>query len=379
MNKFDAVIACAGKGVRADLGFNKILLKINNKPMFAYSLEEFLKTEGINNIYLVINKDDEEFFKLFESDNVHIIYGGETRAESIRNGLSKVTTDQVVIHDAARPLIKSYDIKNILNELEKYDAVTYFHNVTDTVKKIEHKKVKTIDRTKLRAVTTPQAFKKKTYRDILEPLVEDIHITDEISLIEDNYKIGLIEERHNNIKVTNKADLKSVLLEINYSMPSFKIGNSYDFHTFTDDKKLKLAGVELPYEKGLKGHSDADVVCHAVAEAIIGALGNGDLGTHFPDNNPLYKGISSDFFVRQSRLMLREHGYDVSNIDITVFLEEPNLSKYKKEMEKNIATWLHIDSNLVNVKATTMEKRGMIGRKEGISCEATVLLRSIYI
>jgi len=155
----------------------------------------------------------------------------------------------------------------------------------------------------------------------------------------------------------------------------YRIGHSHDTHRLVANRKLILGGVEIPYPLGLLGHSDADVVYHVVAEAIIGALGLGDLGTLFPDNDPQYQNISSSYFVTYVADLLMNKGYKVCNIDLTVYLEKPNLKPYKEQMKNNIASLLHISSDLVNVKATRGEGLGYIGRGEGISAEAVILIK----
>ena len=154
----------------------------------------------------------------------------------------------------------------------------------------------------------------------------------------------------------------------------FRIGHSKDTHRFVEGRPLILGGVKIDYKYGLLGHSDADVVLHAVAESLIGALGLGDLGTHFPDNDPSFKNKESSFFVSEALKMVNVHHYNICNIDITVYLEEPHLKDYKPLMKENIARLLNVTSNKVNVKATRGEGLGFIGRKEGICSEAIVLL-----
>lgn len=155
----------------------------------------------------------------------------------------------------------------------------------------------------------------------------------------------------------------------------YRIGHSFDFHPLVPDRLLILGGITIPFEKGLAGHSDADVVLHVVAESILGALGAGDLGTHFPDNDPKYKGQSSDFFVKESIKLSKEAGFVVNNIDVMVYIEKPSLKEYKPFIKSRIASLLEVDETLVNVKATTMEKKGIIGEGVGIAAEAIVLLK----
>lgn len=154
-----------------------------------------------------------------------------------------------------------------------------------------------------------------------------------------------------------------------------RIGQSTDIHQLVDDRPMILGGVRIPFEKGLLGHSDADVLLHAIIEAMIGALGLGDIGYHFPDTNPQYRGISSMLLLEKTYQMMVQQGYEIGNVDATILLEQPKLAPYKQQMEQNIASVLHTDIRNINVKATRGEKLGFIGRKEGIMAQAVVLLK----
>ena len=159
--------------------------------------------------------------------------------------------------------------------------------------------------------------------------------------------------------------------------PEYKIGTGYDVHRLVAGRKLILGGVDIPYALGLDGHSDADVLVHAVCDAILGALGCGDIGEHFPDTDPAYKGISSLILLEACRVLMEERGYEINNLDCVVFAEKPKLSPYKKDMEKNMARVLKTDTDLVNVKATTTEKLGFIGKEEGIAAQCTLLIKAV--
>lgn len=359
------IILMAGTGERSALNYNKTLYEYMGKPLFMYSVEAFLKNELIDEIILVINPNDEktinDLVKIEEEIKpIKLIYGGTTRNDSLKKALRTINSEKIIVHDAARPHIIVDDITKMLKALDEYDIATYYHKVVDTIKD----GIKTLNRNNLKAVTTPQGFKKELVDKILNNQ-EDVF--DELQIFEnDNIKFGFLEETHDNKKFTYQDD---------FQQPQYLIGHSLDFHPLVINRKLILGGIEFDYPKGLQGHSDADVVYHAVTEAIIGALNLGDIGTLFPDTDQLYKDIDSSYFLKYMKKVLEEKGYQINNIDVIIYLEKPNLKNYKREIAKNISIHLGISDSIVNVKATTMEKKGVIGKEEGIASEAIVLLK----
>ncbi len=361
------IILMAGCSKRANLPYNKVFYQYLGKQLYEHSLIAFLDAPSIDKIILVINQADEEKIKAdlleLDEDKVTYIIGGATRTESVKKALLVIDSNKVVIHDAARPLITPDDIERTITDLDTYDATTFYHDVIDTIKLVDDQIV-TLDRSKLLAVTTPQGFNKSLFPVLL---TNQNDYLDDISIIEkdQNVKIGFLFESHANPKFTK---------EIDFFCPDYLVGQSYDFHQLVPNRKLILAGIEFEYPLGLLGHSDADVVYHAVTEAIIGALGLGDIGDLFPDNDPKYKDISSSYFLQKARCYLLNAGYTVKNLDVIIYIEEPKLKEHKRKMAENIANTLCISPSVVNVKATTMEKKGPIGSKEGIASEAIVLL-----
>ena len=355
------IILMAGQGNRSALEYNKTLYEYMGKPLFMYSVDAFLKNSLIDEIVLVINPLDEQTIKKYlQDENIKIVYGGLTRNESLKNALKEVNSEKIIVHDAARPFIEVDDITRMIKALEEYDLATYYHRVVDTIKE----GIKTLNRDNLKAVTTPQGFTKKCIEEILNNQ-KDVY--DELQIFEDSdVKIAFLEETHNNKKFTYKEDFEE---------PKYLIGHSLDFHPLVPNRNLILGGVKFDYPKGLQGHSDADVVYHAVTESIIGALNMGDIGTLFPDTDQQYKDIDSSYFLKYMKKVLEEKEYQINNIDVIIYLEKPNLKNYKREMAKNISYHLGISENIVNVKATTMEKQGVIGTENGIASEVVVLLK----
>lgn len=361
---YTAIILAAGKGARTTLSVNKTNLLLDHKPLYKHSVDVF-KSAGVN-VVLVINKDDEEFIKKW-SNNTFYTYGGETRTDSVNEGLKLVKSKYVFIHDAARPFINKKMIEDIKELLNKYDAVLTCKNVVNT---IYDKELNVIDRNTLLEAETPQAFSTEKIKKAYEEKGVK-NYTDDISVFKDyfNDEIGLYFHDYNNIKITTKKDVEK------YLMPNYKIGHSFDIHQTDKNRKLILGGVEIKSDFGLLGYSDADVVLHVVAESIYGALGIGDLGTHFPDTDNKYKDLNSQKLVIFALEKLKEKGYVLENMDITVFLEKPKLSMYINKIRKNIAELLNVNESNINVKSSTYEKLDAIGSGKAIAAEAVCLIK----
>lgn len=364
------ILLVAGSGSRANLSINKTLSLLNNIPVFIYSLQK-MKDLNLEKIYIVCKSEELETFKDICNqygfkDNIEFIIGGKTRNESVRNALKNVTTDQVLIHDGARPLTSIQDFKAILET--KNNAATLYHDVVDTIKEVDEK-VTTLVRSKLFAVTTPQVFKKELYSLILNNNTET---TDEINIVENDYKVDFVKETSNNLKITYADDLAlaSFLLT---SKQNYLIGHSLDYHPYSNESTLILGGCKFAGYPQLKGHSDADVVYHVVAESILGALSKGDLGSNFSDKDPKYLGMDSSYFINKAMEFVKEEGYVVNNIDIMVYLEKPRLADTRCKMIENIKKLTNVP--FVSLKAATMNKGGLIATNEGIGSEATVLLK----
>lgn len=370
MPMFDAIILLAGKGTRTGLSSNKINYLINGIPLYQYCLWQFLAIGECRQCILVVNEDEYPSFKIREEGKIKVVKGGATRSASVLCGLKATDAEYVLVHDGARYNIQKEDILNVYQALLKYPSVSLCKNPCESIRDVNEGM---LDRNLLKVVATPQGFKKEM---LLSSLSREKNpaFFDDCEAVEKHYGIKplLLQGRYDNYKVTTKEDLMyaSYLL----GEKTFKIGYAKDTHKLISGRKLILGGVVIPYPLGLAGHSDADVVFHAVAEAIIGALGLGDLGTLFPDTDPEYLDMSSSYFVLRAKELMKEREYKINNLDITVYLEEPNLKDYKAEIRRNIARLLETDESSVNVKATRNEGLGYIGRKQGISADAACLL-----
>lgn len=374
---FDCILLMAGSGTRTSLPYNKIKFLINGKPLYKYSLNTFLNVKQCNKVILVVNKEEYDEYKEMESEKITVVIGGDTRFKSVLNGAKESNSDIVLIHDAARPNIKEEEILKVYNSAKDNDAVCLGVKVKDCIRMIQNDS-QTIDRSNLWNAQTPQGVNRNLLIKGLESNKFDFYY-DDCEVLEKNFGINcyMVEGRYDNIKVTTDEDLDYIQYLMGMNLNNYKVGHSKDTHKLVKERKLILGGIDIPFELGLLGHSDADVVYHCVVESIIGALGLGDIGKLFPDNDPLYKGISSSYFMEEVYKLMNKQNYEINNIDITIYIEKPILKDYKPLMEQNISKLLHCDQNKVNVKATRGEGIGYIGNMEGISAEAICLLKKI--
>lgn len=371
-----ALIVAAGSSTRVKLDQSKILYQINDKPLFMYSLEVF-KEMG-HDIVLVVSKDDLNAIKKYITEDIKVVIGGKTRGESVLNGLKVVETPYVFIHDAARPLITKTAVLDIEKALELHDAVLLAEPLTQALKNITKHSFQSVKRSEYMLAQTPQAFLTEKIRYAYQRNNEDFD--DDISLYQSFYpkeNVHVVMHEEPNIKVTYPNDLiyvKAILQERDENM---RIGHSFDIHKLIEGRPLWLGGIEIPFDKGLMGHSDADVLLHAISEAILGALALGDLGTHFPDTDERYKGIDSKLILKDIQMMMQEKKYRIGNIDATIYAELPKLNPHIKNIRDSISKLLSIPMDLVSVKATTYEKLDAIGEQKAMAAEAVVLLKKV--
>jgi 2-C-methyl-D-erythritol 2,4-cyclodiphosphate synthase/2-C-methyl-D-erythritol 4-phosphate cytidylyltransferase len=320
-----------------------------------------------------------------------VIIGGERRQDSVQAGLEALPdeVELVLVHDGVRPFVPLTVIENCLHEAEQSGAAMVAVPVKDTLKAVSKEQVieQTVDRTGIWQAQTPQAamvsLLKEAYVEAAK--LPDFTATDEAALLENiNVPIKVVEGSEKNIKITRPEDLnlaKAILMEsqfdqtVQVSGNDFKTGYGYDAHRLVSGRPLILGGVTVPYDKGLEGHSDADVLTHALCDAILGAAGLGDIGLHFPDTDQKYKDMNSLDILEQIATMAAEKGLVLQNGDITIVAQKPKLSPFFETMQKNIADACGANPNTINIKATTTEGMGFAGREEGMAAHAVVLLR----
>lgn len=379
-----AVIVAAGRGERAGLGMNKAFWPIGGRSVLARCLDAFEACGRFDGAAVVLSEGDraawdallsrEGPFELVKA----VAPGGATRRDSVYNGLKALPEDCkiVAIHDAARPFVTGDVIDATLESARECGSGVISTSVVDTIKQLgADGDVTSLARDTLRAVQTPQSF---DYQRILaaheRARAENLAVTDDAMLFEHYYggvRLVGAPGAEANRKLTTKADFEALN---GPKMPDIRVGQGYDVHRLAEGRKLILCGVDIPCEKGLDGHSDADVAVHALMDALLGALGEGDIGRHFPDTDPAYKGANSMKLLEAVMEKVRAAGYGVGNCDVTIVAQRPKLAGYMDQMKSNLAAGLGVAADRVNVKATTTEKLGFEGEGLGISAQAVALL-----
>lgn len=351
-----ALIVAAGKGKRFGGDVPKQYELLHGKPVLAHSVEAFLNHPQIDAVKVVISKEHEELFKSLELQAGYC-FGGEERQDSVRMGLEGLDCKNVLIHDAARPYISAEVISNVINALENNDAAIPVISAKDSARY----NGEAIDRDKLKFVQTPQGFSYDKIQDA-HAKADKIY-TDDAQVAEANgVKVAMVEGDLMNIKITDRSDMQT--------QPTFRIGQGYDVHAFETGTRVTLCGVKVAHTHGLKGHSDADVAMHAITDALLGAVGEGDIGEHFPPSDAQWLNAKSEVFLQKAAALVAAKNGKISNIDLTIICEAPKITPHKKEMQKNIAQILGTPLDAINIKATTTEKLGFTGREEGIAAQA---------
>ncbi len=361
----------------------KQFLHLAGEPILLRTIRTFLATHLFEAIIVTtpapyLHQTKELITKVFPK--CLILEGGTTRQESVRIGLQALPkkTDLVMVHDGVRPLISGEIIKNCLTEANNCGAAITAIPVQDTIKFSQGNQIShTVDRRNLWRAQTPQAARVNILQKAYELADEKKFTgTDEASLLElSGCQINIVEGSERNIKITVKEDLKmaEALLKETQHRP-YIIGHGFDAHRLTEGRKLIMGGVDIPHNTGLLGHSDADVVTHALCDALLGALGQGDIGRHFPDSDPQYKGINSLKLLQEVVELATCQNYKLNNADITIIAQQPKLAPFLPQMQKNLTSICQVDNFAINLKATTTEKMGFTGREEGISCHAVAML-----
>ena len=366
--KVTAVVTAAGSGRRMGTPLPKQFLKIGGKTVLEKTVEPFEASEHVDEIIVV---GSSEFLELCTglcrqfSKFSRAVAGGKERQDSVRNALNLVEDGYVLIHDGARPYVDMETIMRVLEAAAGTGAAVAAVPVKDTVRQTrggDNTDSITLPRDRLYSVQTPQGFDVALIREAYAAAeAEGFLGTDDGGLAERaGHPVTIVEGSYRNIKITTQEDLPM----------ETRIGTGFDVHRLTEGRKLVLCGIEIPFEKGLLGHSDADVAVHALMDAMLGAAAMGDIGRHFPDTDDAYKGISSMILLQKVRELIEQEGFRLGNADITIMAQRPKLSPYIEKMRTNIAAVLGMDAGSINVKATTTEKLGFVGRQEGIAAEA---------
>ena len=384
---FHVIIAAAGSGERFRTPANgappKQYVNISGRSVLRHSIDKFREFSNLKSLHVVIDPTHtQHYMHTIAGLNLPLpVPGGETRNISIFNALSDIpdlkSEDIILIHDAARPNVSPEAIENLLGIMEECDAASLAIAVSDTLRRSENFEAgEIVDRGGLWALQTPQAFRYGVLKKAHEA-ARDKNFTDDTTLVSTlGVPVKLVQGSKTNIKITTPEDFY-ILEKLMTEKTETRTGMGFDVHAFSKEKgrKLILCGVEIPYEFGLEGHSDADVGLHALTDAILGATGEGDIGLHFPPSNPEFKNMDSRIFLEKAAAMLTDKNGVILNADITIICENPKISPHRAAMKNKVAEILKLDPSRVNIKGTTTEGLGFTGRGEGIAAQAVVSVR----
>ena len=386
MDKLIVIVAAAGQGKRMGLGKNKVFASLGAMPIIIKNLNNLAAVQNLHKVLVVVGSGEEETMagllkqygpSHFPRVEWQVVTGGKERQDSVQNALAQITetTGWVAVHDGARPFADAALFARVWAAARTTGAAIAAVPCKDTIKTVNQweEVTGTPIRAQLRAVQTPQIFRLDILRQAYAELAKHPEpVTDDAMLVEKlGIKVQVALGAYSNIKITTPEDMNRGK-EIH-----MQIGSGFDVHCLVPGRKLVLCGVTVPYEKGMEGHSDADVAVHALMDAMLGAAGLGDIGKFFPDNDPAYKDADSMKLLAEVIKVLKEKGWQVNNVDVTVIAQAPKLAPYREQMKDNLMKALNLPKDAVNVKATTTEKLGFTGRGEGIAAEAVASINKV--
>ena len=354
------ILLSAGKSKRFKSKLNKQFLTYKNKPLFEHSLKTALDSKIFKKVLIVSNKK----IKNVSYKNIDVIKGGTERHNSTQNALNYLKNKKiknVFIHDAARPNLSIKLLHRLKKELKKNNAVVPYLKSENSVKYKIKNKINNLDRNKILLTQTPQCFNFQELFNLYKSNKEKI--TDEASLyLRNNRKIKFILGDKKNFKITTIDDF-------NYLKSKNYYGIGFDIHRLIKNKKLFLGGIKIPFHSGLQGHSDGDVIIHAIIDSMLGAMRKDDIGTYYPSNSSKFKNIRSKNMLNPVLKLLNNNNFTINNIDINLICENPKVSKIRNKIIKSLSKLLSINRNLINLKGKTVEKLGIIGKEQAIACE----------
>jgi 2-C-methyl-D-erythritol 4-phosphate cytidylyltransferase/2-C-methyl-D-erythritol 2,4-cyclodiphosphate synthase len=386
--KTAALIVAAGRGSRAPGDLPKQYRPLAGRPVLARTLDAFVSHPRIHAVAVVIAASDKAHYAAVSPEKAGLpppIDGGANRQESVRLGLvglGNVEPDQVLIHDAVRPFASPDLIDRVILALEQNDAVVPTLPVSSTLKTVDGGMVTgTVPRDGLQTAETPQGFRYAAILTAHERAHADgLAFTDDAAVAEwAGIPVVAVAGEAGNVKLTTPGDFDMaehrLAAEVALAAGDVRVGTGFDVHAFGSGVEVVLGGIHIPYGRGLTGHSDADVVLHALTDAILGALADGDIGDHFPPSDPQWRGVSSDRFLAFAAGRVTARGGRIAHLDVSVVAEDPKIAPHRDEMRRKIAAICGVSPDRVAVKATTNEGLGFIGRGEGIAATATATIR----
>lgn len=373
-----AVVVAGGRGVRAGSGVPKQFRNVRGRPVMARAMDPLLAHPAISECIAVISREDRHYFDSTVARTIEvpikIADAGRTRSESVENGLTAIKEmgfTHVLVHDAVRPFLSETVVERLIKSLDKYDGAIPVIPVADALWSAsagvaEHP----VPREKIFRAQTPQAFEfdglLDAYRRFSGTAADDAAVA-----VAAGMKVAAVPGCGENFKITVAEDFVKAEQALT-TASGVRIGQGFDVHARANGDNVTLLGVELPCDFGLAGHSDADAAMHAVTDALYGAVAEGDIGIWFPPDDEKWKDADSRIFLQHAADLVEKKGYHVSGIDCTIICEQPRIAPYAEKMKKNLARLLDIEAELVSVKATTTERLGFLGRKEGIAALAVV-------
>ena len=396
MRRVWAIVPAAGRGARfaastADSAPKQYAL-LRGATVLEWSLRALLAEPRVHAVVVALARDDAHWPNVrpkLASPKLQTTIGGDSRQDSVMQGLEflaqqAAADDWVLVHDAARPCLSAADLGALLDAVGAGAArpassagAVLAAPIVDTVKRELGDHVTTVDRQGLWRALTPQVFAfAQLHHALKEAALAGIAVTDEAQAVERmGLRPTLVQGSPFNVKITRLADLAvaSNILKMTQEMP-MRVGQGFDVHAFGEGDHVMLGGVRIAHPQGVVAHSDGDVIIHALCDAVLGALGEGDIGRHFPDSDPKYRGADSRVFLRQVAARMQAAGLRLVNADVTVLAEAPRIASHRAAMAANLAADLGVPAQLINVKATTTERLGFIGRGEGLAALASVLL-----
>ena len=367
MSKVTLLVLCAGSSSRFGLSAKKQWLRINNEPLWLYVTKRLSSFYDFDKVVITSAEDELNYMQNYSSC-YSFVKGGDTRQESISNALNIIDSEYIMVTDVARASIPKDIILDLIKNRDKASCIVPVLNVSDTV--IYNNE--TINRDNVKLVQTPQLSKTTILKKALNT---NIDFTDDSSAIKNigesvYYINGSVESK----KLTFNSDLKESFA-LNPPSKNFFTGYGIDVHQFEENKEMYLGGVKLDCNYGFKAHSDGDVLIHSVIDALLGACGAGDIGEFFPDTDEKYKNIDSKLLLEKIVKFIYNVGYEILNVDLTIMAQKPKITPYKMAIKKSMASLLNIDMQFINIKATTAEKMGFIGRSEGVAVHSVATLK----
>jgi 2-C-methyl-D-erythritol 4-phosphate cytidylyltransferase/2-C-methyl-D-erythritol 2,4-cyclodiphosphate synthase len=375
-----ALIVAAGRGERLGGDMPKQFLPIAGKPVLRWAVEALIHHPAIRAVRVVIGKgqEDQAAASLKGFDVGNLIEGGAERADSVRAGLGAIDGDAVLVHDAARPFCPPQMVDRLLAPLEFFEGAAPVLPVGDTLARVGEQLDALVDRVGLARVQTPQAFRLDALRSAYDRWTGSPPTDETTAVRAAGMRVAAVEGDPTLEKITTAADFRRAEQWLAGRLIP-RTGMGFDVHAFAGEGPVMLGGIAVPHHRGLAGHSDADVVLHAITDAILGAGGLGDIGEHFPPSDPQWKGTSSDRFLAYAVELLRAQGAILDHVDCTIIAEEPKVGPYRAAMRARIAEIAGLGLDQVSVKATTTEGLGFTGRREGIAAQAVASIRTGWV